>query len=260
VNWLAGKTIALSVSLPEDMAQIGMGPEHFNDALGEITRQLLALGARLMYGGDLRAGGVTRMLFELAARYFPPSARGGEHPPAIIDVIPYYAHAELGAEDLRAWEAEFVGTGQLLFMPRGGDHVWTTRERPENLVPAPREEWAESLTSMRTYITRIADARVVIGGKMSGFLGRMPGITEEAFSSLSARKPIFVAGGFGGAARPIALCLAAEVPLRYPDKDETVAAVPNGLQSAELQRLANSPHIDEVAVLIVRGLRNVFSA
>lgn len=258
MSWLSGRTVALSVSSPEDMAERGMGAEHFNDAFGEITRQLLALGARLMYGGDLRAGGITRMLFELGARYFPPSVRGADHVPAIVDVIPYYAHAELRMEDLRSWEAEFAGVGQLLFMSRGGDRVWSLRERPENLVPTRREGWADSLTAMRAYVTSACDARVVIGGKTANYLGRISGIEEEAFSSLSERKPLFVVGGFGGAARPIARSLAAGEPVRLPDGQVAVVES-NGLLPAELQRLSASPHIDEIVVLIMRGLQRLFA-
>ena len=165
MNWLAGKTIALSISAPEDMPQHGLGPEHFNDAMGEITRQLLALGARVMYGGDLRAGGITRMLFELAARYSPPSAHVTERTPSIINVIPYYAHAEMAAQDLDAWEAEYSEIGALLFMSPEMNRAWTRRERPNDLAPTPSERWPDSLTAMRTYVTEASDARIVVGGK-----------------------------------------------------------------------------------------------
>ena len=41
--------------------------------------------------------------------------------------------------------------------------------------------------------------RVCIGGRTSGFTGRMPGVFEEVFYTLNARKPVFLLGGFGGA-------------------------------------------------------------
>ena len=37
--------------------------------MAEIARHLLAVGARLAYGGDLRNNGFTLLLFELALRY-----------------------------------------------------------------------------------------------------------------------------------------------------------------------------------------------
>lgn len=257
MNWLAGRTIALSVSPPEDLAQRGMGPEHFNDALGEVTRQLLALGAKLVYGGDLRSGGITRMLFELAARYYPPSIRNADYEPAIIDVIPYYAHAELSSEDISAWEAEFAGIGRLLFMRPDGDGAWDAHERPRDLPPASRDEWADSLAAMREYVTRSTDARIVVGGRMSGYLGRAPGVIEEANASLSRRKPLFVVGGFGGAAGVIARSLVGGEHDRHEGRGSPYRVF-TGLERREFVRLATSPHIDEIVVLIVRGLRNVF--
>jgi hypothetical protein len=252
--------IALSVSPTEDMAQQGMGPEHLNDALGEISRQLLALGARLMYGGDLRAGGITRMLFELAARYFPPSARDEGHTPAIVDVIPYPWHAELSFDDLTAWEVEFATVGELRFMNRAGNGTWILPGRPDNLVQLPRDEWVAALTAMRNYVTHNSVARIVIGGKTMGYFGRMPGISEEAFVSIAAGQPLFAVGGFGGAAEPIARSIAAHENVRFPGMNSAFPVLtPNGLEERELQRLSQSPHIDEVAILITRGLNRLFA-
>lgn len=260
MKWLTGRTIALSVSTPEDMAQNGMGPEHLNDALGEITRQLLALGARLMYGGDLRAGGITQLLFELAARYYPPSVSKGDHSPSIVDVIPYVSHAELSLDDLKAWEAEFAPTGELRYMNRAGDGTWDFRERPRELVQLPENEWAAALTAMRNYVTGESDARIVVGGRTTGYRGRMAGIAEEAFVSIAARQPLFVVGGFGGAAQSIALSVASDEPVRFPGvSDALTISAPKCLEPAEVRRLATSPHIDEITVLITRGLERLFA-
>jgi hypothetical protein len=42
-----------------------MGLAHLEDAMVECARHLLAQGASLAYGGDLRPGGFTTTLFEL---------------------------------------------------------------------------------------------------------------------------------------------------------------------------------------------------
>ncbi len=260
MRWLAGRTIALSVSPPEDAAQNGMGPEHLNDALGEISRQLLALGARLMYGGDLRAGGITRMLFELAARYFPASVRNADYSPSIVDVIPYPWHAELSAPDLEAWQAEFATIGELRYMNAAGDAAWNLNQRPRDIPQLPKDLWPDALTAMRRYVTSNADARILIGGRTTRYFGRMPGTTEEALTSFEAGQPLFVAGGFGGAAAPIARYVAARGPIPFPETTAVLPAlVSNGLETRELGRLSESPHIDEVAVLITRGLRKLFA-
>jgi hypothetical protein len=51
---LAGMRIGISISESPDMAVLGLGPEHLEDAMSEIARRLLACGASLVYGGDLR--------------------------------------------------------------------------------------------------------------------------------------------------------------------------------------------------------------
>lgn len=258
-RWLAGRAIALSVSPPNDMAQYGMGPEHLNDALGEISRQLLALGARVIYGGDLREGGITKMLFELAARYSPSLAHKDEYSPMIVDVVPYPMHAELTRDELTTWEADFATIAELRYMSQDGD-VWSFASRPQRLAQLPTGKWPAALTAMRNYVTRVSDARIVLGGKTAGYLGRMPGTAEEAYVSATAGQPLFVVGGFGGAAQAIALSIAANEPVVIPGTGERyVVETTNGLGELELRRLATSPHIDEITVLLTRGLGKRFA-
>lgn len=258
-TWLAGRTIAISVSPPEDIARRGMGPEHLNDALGEISRQLLALGACLVYGGDLRAGGITKMLFELVARYSPSHAHRHEQNPMIVDVIPYPMHAELSPSELLAWESDFAMIAELRYLDPSGK-AWSFKTRPLNLRQLPKDEWPDALTAMRQYVTRSSDARIVLGGKTTDYLGRMPGISEEAFVSAMASQPLFVIGGFGGAAQSIARQIAANQPVPIPGNGDTYRVdTENGLDELELRRLAVSPHIDEIAVLLTRGLGRLFA-
>src|SRR5580704_1892715 len=67
--FLDGHTIALSISNSPDLAVLGLGKEHLEDAMTEIARHLIACGANLAYGGDLREGGFTELLFEIVNRY-----------------------------------------------------------------------------------------------------------------------------------------------------------------------------------------------
>ncbi len=50
-------------------------------------------------------------------------------------------------------------------------------------------------------------ARVMLGGKVNGYSGFLPGLFEEALASLERGSPLFVLGGFGGAAEAIACAL-----------------------------------------------------
>jgi hypothetical protein len=70
-------------------------------------------------------------------------------------------------------------------------------------TPLCRYAWARGLTLMREKITELSQARLVIGGKLANFSGVIPGVVEEAYLSLKGGKPLFLVGGFGGAARAV---------------------------------------------------------
>jgi len=70
------------------------------------------------------------------------------------------------------------------------------------------------LSHMRAEITKRTHARVVLGGKPHSFRGIMPGIVEEALLAVRNRQPLFVFGGFGGAAGLVAHALVGELPER----------------------------------------------
>ncbi len=46
-------------------------------------------------------------------------------------------------------------------------------------------------------------ARIILGGKLKGYRGRYPGIVEEALETISLGLPLYIVGGFGGAARAV---------------------------------------------------------
>jgi hypothetical protein len=60
---LKGQLIGLSISNCTDLAERGMSLVHLEDAMVECARHLLVQGASLGYGGDLRPGGFTTILF-----------------------------------------------------------------------------------------------------------------------------------------------------------------------------------------------------
>ena len=88
----------------------------------------------------------------------------------------------------------------------GWDGVRLAREQRLKLpVHEPTEdEWTKGLTAMRTVMRSDIQARIVLGGRVEGYKGAMPGIAEETCLSLEAGQPVFVLGGFGGCARDVA--------------------------------------------------------
>ncbi|MNG01693.1 hypothetical protein D3C84_846860 [compost metagenome] len=116
---------------------------------------------------------------------------------------------------------------------------------------------------MRITMMSNSDARIVVGGRVEGYKGTMPGVAEEALLSLRAGKPIFLVGGFGGCARDIAetLGLIQPRPTSNPgwtNRSEfaafTTADLNNGLTDEENATLAYTPHVDQAITLILRGM------
>ena len=200
---LSTRCVAISISESPDLATLGLAKEHLDDAMAEIARHLLALGARLMYGGDLRPQGFTELLFELVARH-RRNAEFGDEQVGIVNFLAWPVHVSRSSEEIRELSEALRGAAELVCLTADGN-VMRSDER-ERLAPRPaaNHEWATGLTVMRSVMTRTSDARILLGGKVEGFKGRMPGVAEEALLALRAGQPLFLLDGFGGCTRDIA--------------------------------------------------------
>ncbi len=161
---LSQKVVAISISESDDLAVLGLANEHLRDAMTEISRHLLAMGARLVYGGDLRDNGYTRLLFELVARH-RRDANIGDSRPAFSNYLPWPVHSIKSRAYLSGLRENLEGIGELRCLDRDG------RDLAENdLVQLAPDaftdlDWAESLTAMRRIQTEAIDARIVLGGE-----------------------------------------------------------------------------------------------
>lgn len=264
---LSQKAVAISISESADMMAFGLAAEHLRDAMTEVARHLLAMGARLVYGGDLRAHGFTELLFELVARH-RRDADVGDARPAVVSYLAWPVHSGKPPQEIQTLAQDLRGLAELHCLGQQGQELALDALSPAGTAQLPtNEEWAVGLTALRRVLTDASDARIVLGGHVSGFKGRMPGIAEEALCSLSSGQPLYVLGGFGGCARDIAeeLHLVAHrstqvVPWagreQFSGLDST--ALRNGLGSDENETLARTVHVDEAVALILRGLLRLF--
>jgi hypothetical protein len=265
--------VGLSVSDSPNLPALGLGAEHL-----ELARQLLAAGTSLAYGGDLRAGGFTERLADLLNSY-PRDDRPG--PERVRDYLAWPLHGgEMSEADLEKLAA-LTTVATVIREPRP--------PAPDPSLPAElrdRVEKSESFTAMRVRMTGEIDARVVLGGRLTGFAGRLPGLAEEALLAAAAGKPLYLLGGFGGCARALVELVEGRVPAELrigrrraddPAYDRLLSALPeppddavtaplagrgpgclrNGLGDEENRRLFASSDIDEVIALVLRGLRTV---
>lgn len=254
--------IAISASDSPDMAYLGLSNEHLQDAMTELARHLLALGARLCYGGDLRAGGFTELLFELVQRH-RRDVGDEDSPVGITNFLAWPVHLRMPFDAVHRIATDLAGVAELVCLDEKGARIpLGLRQHVQEREPSPGE-WATGLTSMRRTIQDETHARIVLGGRVDNFKGAMPGIAEESLLSLSSAAPLFVLGGFGGCARDIAetMGLAAPwAPLNRAWLGRTTFAqfdsesLRNGLTEAENRILAKTPHVDQAIILILKGL------
>ena len=230
---LENQQIALSLS---DPSQEGL-PDEFADDIVDATkylaRTLIAAGASLAYGGDFRKSGYTRLLAELINTYNQTATRPaqalhsylgapiplGDVPPELVLVIHHLVHSPDVA-------------GDALMPP-----------------PSATEQHAGGLyfSDMRRVMAKYTAARLILGGQPEprqqkdgpGYRGRYPGVVEDAWRTLEAGKPLYVIGGFGGAAAMVAdLLEGQDIPSRL--RDETFAQ--SEFYQATARAIDNDPY------------------
>jgi hypothetical protein len=213
-----------------------------------------------MYGGDLRPRGFTELLFELVARH-RRDADLGDARAGVSNFLPWPVHVSWAPEQLKELSDAVKGVAELIYLSLEGEPIPDDERQQLSPHPANEDEWAQGLTAMRGVVTKRSDARIVLGGKVEGFMGRMPGIAEEALTSLRASQPLFVLGGFGGCAGDIAADLglsSSSAKRNWPGRGKftgfTAEALNNGLDGEENAILANTVHVDQAVTLILRGL------
>ena len=275
------------------MERLGFGGVHLEDAIVEFARFLLANGATLAYGGDLRVRGFTKMLFLVAEAH--NRASGSRRRERIADFLAWPLHLKKKLPDSE--RAKWKQSARFYDVPLPRDlkvarKTYLGPDSPEN-----RYVWARSLTAMREEMNRHIDARVLLGGKIVGFHGKYPGIAEEALLAFRNGIPLYPAGGFGGCSKAVIDALLGRRPEAFTDTfqfknreyaamvrvytnratatagtglepidydglarffgKKGVAGLNNGLSVAENKRLFETIHVPEMIALVLKGLRSL---
>jgi len=267
---LAGVRIGVSVSDSPDLARLGLSEVHLRLALGEMARVVLIGGGRLVYGGRLDPAGYTAFLQGELEKY----ARRDQ---PLVVCLAWQEHRELALAALKEAELELGLHGRITYLNSDGMPIAAADGRGEAPVSiSDGATRAQALTAMRHYVISETDARVLVGGRRSGFQGAMPGVIEEALIAIQAGQPVFLAAGFGGAtwdaARALGLVTSEWPDLSGPARYDALAALEqaahaagwrldvNGLRDEENLRLAASHRPSEVASLVALGLGRLRSA
>lgn len=288
---LVGKRVAISISESnaEDMARRGFGRAHQRDSLVEFVRYFFAGGADVIYGGNLEKEGFTRPLIDLAREYRRDNAK-----PCFYNMLPW-PHSK--AVDV-ALRADLFGVAA--FESFDVDPVFGVDEGLDIKRFTAKEKLAAvaSNTALRRAMASQESFRVLMGGKLNGYAGFIPGLLEEAYYTIKAGKPLYLLGAFGGCTGAIcdvldgknpyqlteAHCLLLENQLalheaynaienppaslqnvpRSPEtlvnfiREKGIAGLNNGLNEEENRRLFVTPYVPEMVSLVLKGLSKVF--
>lgn len=215
---LSAREIALSVSdSPDAGGAAGFTAEHVADAVVFLCRALISAGAAVAYGGDLRFGGYDELLVDLIRTY---NTSGQDRADYLISYQPATVERGAARKDLSLTVRYLRSTDGLrdavrLPVPPALSPAALAQLLP-TLSPDKRVEAlvhsAVYLSDMRRLMSARCFARIVLGGQLhprkdgatDGYRGAYPGVVEEAWWTFAAERPLYIAGGFGGAAGALA--------------------------------------------------------
>lgn len=285
---LQDRKIAISISETQEAITKGIGKTMFDDLSVEIARHLLVAGASLVYGGDLRVGGFTKLFCELSCQY-------GIKEKSDTDTIYFTNYFAWPIYNLLSKNdfAEFKHS-RVKIVKTGIPEGISQENQNEFIEPNTSGNmffWANSLSIMRKEMEKNIDARIILGGRTEKFKGCMPGIFEEAVCSVHQEHPIYLLGGFGGASAQIVSLMKGETTadklfeeaktdedyknlvdyyksndmpeINYDElkifENKDFQILRNGLNDDENEILFNSINIPEIISLILKGINNVLN-
>lgn len=282
-RFLDGKKVAISVSESPDASTLGIGKAMFEDLSVELARHLLISGAHLVYGGDLRPGGFTELFKDLTYQYGIY-----EKDKMLRNYFTNYLAWPIYIGMSPTTQAEYKSCRVICQKATIPNSIPT--DLHDIMVPPTSVEnlyyWAESLRAMRQEMEANIDARIILGGRVTGFKGYLPGLYEEAINAANAKHPIYLLGGFGGAALRLIKLIKGETTteklfeeccsnrsyqefVSYLDKEKgemnfkaldifvnNMGVLNNGLSSRENERLFVTTNVTEIIALVLKGLRS----
>lgn len=271
---LSGVTVGISASDSQDLSRLGFVETHFRLAVGEIARCVVVSGGRLSYAGRIDPTGYTAFLVNELQRF---SRR--DRP--LLVTLSFGEHRSLSLDQLRTNREEMGLFGSIECLDAEGRAMNETADRQDPAVQVSQEIARTSLTAMRKHLAEICDARVLIGGRRTGYIGAMPGLIEECIFCVEHKKPVYLVGGFGGVTLDIVKALGVDDGAWFPAivdapaPDESLLAglkklseivretqwdaLENGLTPEENKKLTATHRPSEIAALISLGLGRKFA-
>ncbi|HUM46347.1 MAG TPA: TIR domain-containing protein, partial [Chitinophagales bacterium] len=180
--------IGISISESGMMESRGLSIDHLKDIMVEAARYLLASGHSLAYGGDIAYSdgfNFVMLLKEMVTTYRSDYK-------TVKNVVTNFVAFPLNNLVNPSVEADLIDQVKFVRIPP-----------PENLSINIKRDWqrilksetvadqylfAQCLTEMRIKMNQQIDARIILGGKLTGFKGKYPGLVEETLLAMHNTK------------------------------------------------------------------------
>ena len=290
-NCLDKSRVGISISdIEEDGYSLNhTHADHLIRLAQDLARHLLARSATLLYGGDLRPDGFTEFVLDEAAIL---KDRMRATRPYIENHLAWPLY--VSDQKIVEWRARYSQVMDTKEHDPPADLDLPAREvfLPPN-TPQNSYVWSRCLTEMREKSICSSTSRICVGGKLSGYKGKMPGVLEEIMLALDADKPLYLLGAYGGVTAAVCkIIMDHEVPEHFTEdwqvahnagysdlqkiasfhdyncnyesvveilKKITLKELSSraGLDEIEYQRLMLSPFINECVHLIIKGLSKI---
>lgn len=259
VDAIGGRVVGLSAGFHDALGALGFGREHFEEITLRIARCILEAGGRIAFGGMLNSSGLTETLLTLAR-----TVTGDDTAVGAPRILSYQRWPSLPTREQIANDA---GICEYVSIEDVSPIAHRLPQDARVTSPARARAVADTLSRMRllmskgramTTLGRRAPrpaAQIVVGGLRSRFNGCMPGIFEETLYALEAGCPIYVIGGFGGAAGTLASAM-----LRRGRFDELTIAYHRGHSESfrtleqTYERDGRSNHIEQLFARLTAAL------
>ena len=292
---VTGKTLGISMALADDLTSIGLSPTHLECAVAEVSQMMLIGGGSLLYAGapGTHVPDLTTAIMNTVSSY-TASVEAYTHlsgDPEQHDIHPgdmfslavpcIVLNTSESIKRLDEAANHFAGYASIVVLDKNGLKI----EDFDDLPPwqGDSNETAHALHQIRQAFPQYCDARLLIGGKTQrksennpdGYIGNFPGIVEEALYTLRANRPLFIAGGFGGAAALLARELGLGPDLPIPPEAlaeinqcdayrKAIDEIKNlfdytrtGLNNDDHRHLVTTQRASELGALIAKGLSSL---
>jgi hypothetical protein len=291
---VGGITLSISASYAENLHSFGLRCLHIGSAIDTITKSLLLVGGRITYAGQpgvcspnialslLNAAERTLTLTRLK-RQTPrlPNSAAPYSPTVVVNLTP--PNLATPARESLNRDAQYSGSIASYGEVIASNMLACGHDARSTDIPnaTSNENDPHHLTELRSSLPKLCDARLAISGKMlpisetnpDGYRGAMPGIIEESLYTLRAGKPLYVAGGFGGAGALLSDIIngtstyannslfARHIYNNFKNVLDEIRDLYNpkltGLSEHDIRRLAITQRPYEVAELLLKGLSSL---